>query len=335
MPEENSSVFRDRNAITLLDRILEGKIEEIMPTMDPIYGFRYPSAEKITELPPNETANLLNRLASANILTKTFYSRIVSCPLCNSFNIMFTLRCPNCNSVRIIKHRVIEHFYCGHLDLEEEYKTEKGLICPHCHKELSQLTSPGTDYAIRGVTYTCEECKKNLDSPLQFCTCRACGKDFIVTDANLQDIYAFSLNKSRIDEIKRNIIDITPLEKLLKDTGLNVEIPGFVTGTSGVTHRFDLVARSPRVTEKVVLIDIDVNPSEAKHRAVVSLYAKLMDVRNALAVFITVPKLGEKTRSLAASYGIHCIEGDSLKEAFEKLRLEKHILENFIAKSHS
>ncbi len=320
LASEREKLYREHAVLILLNRLLSGAAGsgEIRPVLDPVFGYRYPEVERDIEGTSADALALLERLEKARILEKKFFDKIVLCPSCKVSKVTFHYLCPVCGSLHIHKKGLIEHISCGHIDAEEKFKKDGKLICPRCDLELKEL---GVDYRIPGSWFECASCHKRFDEPVFVHDCGNCGSRFTVRDAILTDIYSYILNKEAEAEVRRGIILLTPIAEALRKAGFSVESPGFVQGTSGATHQFDIVAsKTVGGTKSFIGIGVASSTIEVDEQPVISLFAKIFDTHPAQAILVVIPKLGETGRRMADLYKIKVVEAANVEEAVKKLR---------------
>ena len=96
----------------------------------------------------------------------------ISCNQCGSLRINPNFFCPACNSANFIQGKLIEHFKCGNVSIENSYKDNK---CPKCHKEIKIL---GVDYKSMDNYYICKDCGDKFPDPSQNYFCVKCNNKF-------------------------------------------------------------------------------------------------------------------------------------------------------------
>ena len=96
----------------------------------------------------------------------------IACNQCNSVRIAHNFFCPSCNSTNFKQGKLIEHFKCGNVSLDESYKED---TCPKCHKEIKIL---GVDYKAIENYYICNACGDKFPDPSQDYICVKCNNRF-------------------------------------------------------------------------------------------------------------------------------------------------------------
>jgi response regulator of citrate/malate metabolism/predicted RNA-binding Zn-ribbon protein involved in translation (DUF1610 family) len=96
----------------------------------------------------------------------------IACNQCSSVKIGETFHCPKCNISNFKRGKLIEHFKCGNVSLEESYKDS---ICPKCHKEIKTI---GIDYRTMENYYFCNDCGEKFAEILRQYVCLRCNNKF-------------------------------------------------------------------------------------------------------------------------------------------------------------
>lgn len=307
-------LYHDPNARLVLSAALAGQLMVIRPVPDATYGYRYPALEKMG-FGPEESEDLLKSLVDSGIFKREVATNILVCPTCSSFRFILQPLCPTCKSIRLSRCSVFEHIPCGHIGLEQFFTVEGKLACPRCRAEFKKL---GVDYRLAGVIFRCEACRATFDLPLFECWCQECGEQFSLPGARFKGLYEYVFDEAYREEISKHVLSLAPLMHLLEELGFKVEIPGYITGSSGVRQRFDIVARYPGV--RAEYLAIDVAPGEASPEDVLRLFAKSVDARPKRSLLIAIPKLRDDAKPLLKAYKIECVEGEGAEQAAERLR---------------
>jgi transposase-like protein len=317
---ENSEMlklYREHDVILLLNRLVSEGTDEIKPVLDPAHGFRYPEVEKLIGGTTTDAVNLIEKLANAGILEKKFFDKIIYCPSCKSANIAYRYVCPICRDAHIDLKALFEHIPCGYTDIEDRFKQDDKLVCPRCHVELKKL---GVNYKRVRSGFECMACKKRFDDPLTISTCRNCGTTFTIKEADFADVHSYVLSANAKAELQKGMLFLTRIRGYLEKEGYSVEIPGYLEGASGATHRFDMVASDTKLPIKnALVIDVALSDTIVEEHPVISLFAKNFDTGTSPSIMVAVPKLSESGKKLAELYKINVIEATDMNEAVTKL----------------
>jgi len=314
---ERTDLYKDRNTQVFLSKFLSGEIEELEPTYDPKVGYRYMIVEAILGSAVNAEA-FLNKLYQTGMLKRRLYDKIIYCPKCSSANISARYCCPYCKSFDIQKSSLIEHIKCGYMDVEENFRKERNLVCPKCHDELKKSD---VDYRQAGIWCTCKECRKSFDIPVTTHFCRDCHTNSSFEDAVIKDVYAYSLKEEVRNEVSLDWVVITPIRDLLRESGFEVESPAFLKGKSGANHIFDIAAFRGDIARKVTVIDLATSTEGVvPEQPIIALFAKIYDVSPNYAYLIAIPALSENGKKMAELYNIQIIEAKNQKDALKALK---------------
>ncbi|MBV9666515.1 MAG: hypothetical protein JO327_00135, partial [Nitrososphaeraceae archaeon] len=249
LSEEETRGFYSLRPVQQIINLLTKEINELKPVFDLQYTCRYPSVERMSELKPHEVPGLLEHMTSYHILESHLHEKIIVCDRCSSPNLATRYLCPHCKSMSISKHRTIEHVSCSYISIEDEFLIAKNndnainegnsnnnnFICPRCKTKLHP-NSP--DVKINEGWFFCNDCSQRSREPVVVYFCRECERMMFVGDVDFKNLYAYTLSKS-VDMSK--VILIEPIREILEQIGYQAESPGYITGKSGIKHRFDIV----------------------------------------------------------------------------------------------
>ncbi|MBS7635855.1 hypothetical protein KEJ37_00680 [Candidatus Bathyarchaeota archaeon] len=306
---ERMKLYKDPNVQVLLSKFLSGEISELKPAFNPGFGYRYAEVEAILG-GPSKVEDFLDRLYEAKVIERRLYDKILYCPSCGSQNISTHYCCPYCKSFNIQKSSLVEHVKCGYMDVEENFRKGRKLICPKCHEELKK---PNVDYRKAGIWCTCKDCGKSFDIPDTRHFCRECQAEFTFENVEIRDVYAYTLNEEVRSEITAGWIFVAPIKEFLIESGFEVEAPAFLKGKSGANHMFDIAAYRKEITKKVAVMDVAIAKEVVSEQPVIALFAKIYDVAPDSAILVAIPKLGDNAKKMADLYNIKVVEGKNVK----------------------
>jgi transcription elongation factor Elf1 len=316
--KELHKLYKDHKVQLLINKFMSDKLGTLNPIYDQKYGFRYPIVEEIVGN-PSSTGEFLQQLFEGGVLERKLCDKIVYCPSCSSANVSIHYTCPHCKSFDVKKSALIEHIKCGYIGTEDRFEEEGKLVCPKCHKEL---TNPDLDYHKAGVWCTCNQCGKSFDIPIPAHFCRECQESFTFDEALYKDVYSYSLTADAEKEAAIGWVLIAPMIEFLDNLGFEVESPGFLNGKSGASHMFDLTAVSPGKERTTTAIDLATSTEGAvSEQSVISMFAKIFDATPNKACLVAIPKMCESGKKLAALYKINLIEAEDQDTALEALKV--------------
>jgi hypothetical protein len=296
-------------------------VQELLPTFDSDRQVRYPILENIDGMQAGTSSTeILNELAYAGILKRRLYERLVCCPKCGSHSAVFlTLKCPECGSLQLDSSKLIEHLVCGAVHESEEFATIDQIRCPSCKEALAK---DGEDYRIVGTFNRCETCRVHFDVPAEKFACRTCQMEFDLKDATYYDTYSFSLNNDVLAEVK-GVIGLPMFKAALEESGYKVDLPGTISGSSGMIHNFALAATK---NSRTIALDVIESENEVGERDLFAVYTKFMDLSSTYGVLIAMPRLSSRAGefvSKAFSKGeITCIEASNQGQALAQLKVK-------------
>jgi ssDNA-binding Zn-finger/Zn-ribbon topoisomerase 1 len=319
---ERREAYIEPNARILLRELLQnGDNSELVPEYAPGYGYVYQTKLGKTS---GETAegesiskDLLENLASLDIIHKSFYDTVSACPHCNSTIITLHNKCPSCSSHNVEKTNLTEHILCGYIDQRDKYISDR---CPKCGEKLVN-----GQFRNMGRWFICKQCGDRFENPEFDVACRKCGKVFAIKEAQVTDIPKYSLNLNRKKETIQNIASLENVRNLLGDLGFQVETPGLITGQkSGIQHHFSLIAKKLVDNHEVIVaLDHAVSESEVTASPLILYIYKTSEVTVDVPIFIAVPGLSENARKVAVGHNIMLIEGSmDEKEIMQRIKTE-------------
>ena len=321
MPKESKKellrLCKDHKVQLLISKYVSGELGTLNPTFDPKHGFRYPLIDEIVG-DNSKTDKFLQELFEGGVLERKLCDKIIYCPSCSSANVSIHYTCPHCKSFDVKKSALIEHIKCGYIDTEDHFHKEGKLACPRCNKEL---TNPDVDYHRAGVWCTCNKCTKSFDIPVPAHFCRNCKANFTFDEALYKDVYSYSLTPQSTKEANLGYILTMPIIEFFENLGFEVESPGFLNGSSGTRHMFDLIAVSTGEKKSTTAIDIVTSSDDAvSEQSVISMFAKIFDAVPDMSCLVAIPKMSENGRKLASLYKINLVEAEDHNAAIETLK---------------
>lgn len=117
---------------------------------------------------------LLDKLVYNKLISFKLHDYIHVCKSCNSNYINFRECCPKCDSIDIEAHDMVHHFVCAHVAPEKDFKTENGLECPKCDKQLRHI---GIDYDKPSTIYSCNSCMHEFQNTGMKALCIDCNTE--------------------------------------------------------------------------------------------------------------------------------------------------------------
>ncbi|MEM3793793.1 MAG: hypothetical protein QXS76_02665 [Candidatus Bathyarchaeia archaeon] len=317
-PKFRQLLYRDAAVRSLIERLLSGDVGELTPILDSSGKPLYLEAVEAVGGDKVRASALIDELTGAGVLEKRFLEMWVGCPGCGSMNVSILYQCPSCNSLDIYRRRLYEHVTCGTLDSLEHFKEKELFICPKCGKPLRE-GSP--DFREVGSWFECRSCKARFDEPKPMQRCRSCGLKFWVKDIELHPIYTLTLSGEAREEYNRGFMLLNPIKVKLEELGYRVEMPGILTGSSGATHKFDIIAwKSAEMNPgEAVVVDAVTSKGELDEAPVAAMFAKAFDVKPKEAIIVAIPRLREEGRKLAQLYKIKIVEAEEIREAAERM----------------
>jgi len=307
-PSEDTVVWEDEKTMKLVAEMLAGNIVDIRPQLDfdkPL-GFFYPYVESVLDVKGEEAVSILESLASKDILTSKFFEKLIRCPQCQSVNLRPSTNCPRCGSGNIARGRVLEHFVCKFVGLEDEFVSRGRYICPKCKQELRTI---GGDYQSLGLLYKCRDCDNVFNQPMIKWRCLKCSSlaaEDKITEVN---IYSYILNESRRSWLEFELQPKPQLIEFLKQRGYEVTEHATMKGRSGAEHIIDILAtRDDGVVTYNIAIGVKIAGDEVALSDIFDFDDKAYDIGIHDKILVVVPGLRREAEKFASQQRIKVLE---------------------------
>ena len=306
---------------SLIVLIRSKKIEKFEPTFKPQLGLVYNDLESGTL---EHQLELLSALEKEGIVVPRESISILKCSDCSSSFQCIGLSCQACGSSSIASGEVIEHIVCGNIDFHEKYLSEFGrLICRKCNK---RLTAIGVDYSRPGLYYRCMSCKTLLPSAGESYSCLGCGRQSQRDELVMLSLPLYDVNHA---QIAKHASGTGSYSRLLADAlasiGIRAQTSAYIAGASKIQQKFAIVVYDSRSAGgRPIIIGDTTDMYSSSETAILSLFAKSIDVGVKQLVLFSAGTLEEKSRALASAYGISIVQvlaenpGLSLPEGIRK-----------------
>jgi hypothetical protein len=312
-PEVAGTLLDNPVARKLVAEMLAGRIASVKPQYDftTDLGYTYPAVEQAANLKGKDALAIMESLAARDIVAKSFFDRLIRCPRCQGVNLRPSSHCPKCGSGHVIRGRILEHFACKYIGVEDEFTAKGKYVCPRCRMELRTI---GTDYRSQGVLYKCHDCSEVFNVPFIKWRCLKCSS--LVTEDEVGEIVIYSYS---FDEAKRNWLEFELQPKLrfvefLKQHGYKVVENARVRGRSGAEHSLDILAtRDDGVITHTVAIGIEIARERIGLDRILDFDVKAYDSGIHDKILIVIPELGEEARKFASYQRIKVLEPKDLE----------------------
>jgi len=310
-PSDNPSatvVGENKKAMKLVAEMLVGNVVEIKPQLDFTVelGFLYPVVESVLGVKGREVVSILESLVDKGILKRDFFDRLLRCPQCQAMNLRPTTHCPKCSSGNIARGRILEHFTCKFVGLEEEFVSKGRYICPKCKQELRTI---GSDYQSLGLLRKCRDCGEIFNIPMIKWRCLKCTSLSAEDKVSEVNIYSYSFNEEKRSWLEFEIKPKLQLIEFLKQRGYKVVENATVKGRSGAEHILDLLAtRDDGIITYNIAIGVKVAGDKMGLGEIFDFDDKAYDTGIHDKVLIVVPGLGEEAEKFASQQRIKVLE---------------------------
>jgi len=312
--EAEGAVLEDPRVIKLVDALVSGKLPDINPVVDFGYknGYAYPSVSSMLDTSEVETINILESLANSGILIRETYEKFYVDPD-GLFQLVPIERCPRCDSSNIVKGQLVEHFSCGYVGLDRDFKQESRYVCPKCRKDLRLI---GTDYRNVGIHYRCQDCSEVFTVPVVKWRNMKTRKIWTSEELKEVEAYSYQFSPDKKGWLEFQLKPKTQLVDFLKHQGYQVHELAQLTGRSGAVHTVDVLAIRDDIITKINLgIGILVAPSgepEVGLEALFKFDTRAYDIGINYKVVIAIPRLGQEALNFAGRQMIRAFEAKTL-----------------------
>jgi DNA-directed RNA polymerase subunit RPC12/RpoP len=233
-------LLQDGRVVRLIDAFMLGRITEIRPAIDLSMksGGHYPDIERLMDTTGEETGEILEKLVAKGILHKKVAEKL-HCDQDGSIQLVPVERCPKCGSGNLISGKLIEHFYCGNIGLEQEFRHDIKYICSKCNRELKLL---GTDYRYAGTQYKCLDCNDIFPNPIIKWRNLQTNKVWALEELRDVYFYNYTFNNEKKGLVEFQLKPKAQLIDFLKSQGYYIQELAQVGGGSGAVHTVDILA---------------------------------------------------------------------------------------------
>jgi hypothetical protein len=307
-PQAVSGLVDDEIAIKLIAEMLAGRIVNIKPQYDftTELGYTYPAVEQTLKVKGKDALAIMQSLAAKGVVNKSFFDRLIHCPRCQSVNLRPSSHCPKCGSGHIARGRILEHFACKYIGVEDEFIAKGRYVCPKCQMELRTL---GADYRSQGVLYKCRDCREIFTVPFLKWRCLKCSSLVSEDEVSEVVIYAYSFDESKRNWLEFELQPKVRFVEFLRQHGYEVTENARVPGRSGAEHCVDILAtRDDGVVTHNVAIGIEIARDKIGLDRVLDFDVKAYDSGIHDKILVIIPELSEEARKFANYQRIKVLE---------------------------
>ena len=318
---ERYAAYKDAEVAHLLIKLTETD-GELKPTYDTTKGYTYPEVEQLIGKNSADTDKLLQRLTNLGILERKVSDMALYCPACGKANISTNYTCPFCSSPQIIRNSLIEHLSCGYIDNMPKFQVDNEMVCPKCKKAIKKPA----DYRSAGKWYECGNCGKRVGNVQTTHTCRECQEKFDFSNARYLAAYNYTISGNSKDDINKGAIFAYFAEKLFASQGHQIQVPGKITGRSGIQQEFEILIALKDGQQ--LAIDPLFSSEPVDKLQIIKEYGKITDAQ--AQTYIIAESFSEDAKKLIKTYNLKVIEA---KPAQALNELEKAIFGNTLKKA--
>jgi len=312
--DTGAAILGDPRVIKLVDALVSGKLPDIDPIIDFSYkrGFAYPSVSSLLDTSEVDTINILESLSDSSILIKQPYDKFYVDPD-GLFQLVPIERCSRCDSSDIVRGQLVEHYSCGYVGLDRDFKQESRYVCPKCRKDLRLI---GTDYRNVGIHYRCQDCSEVFTVPVVKWRNMKTRKIWTAEELREVEAYSYRFSPDKKGWLEFQLKPKTQLVDFLKHQGYQVHELAQLTGRSGAVHTVDVLAVRDDIITKINLgIGILVAPSgepEVGLEALFKFDTRAYDIGINYKVVIAIPRLGLEALNFADRQMIRAFEAKTM-----------------------
>jgi DNA-binding response OmpR family regulator len=314
--EENdgSAMLSDPRVIKLVDALVSGTLPDITPVIDFSYkkGFAYPSVSSMVDANETDTINILETLAENGILIKEPFEKFYIDPD-GLFQLVPTERCPRCDSANVIKGQLVEHFSCGFVGLDRDFKQDSRYVCPKCRKDMRLI---GTDYRNVGIHYRCQDCNEVFTTPVIKWRNMKTRKVWNPEELHEVETFSYQFSPDKKGWLEFQMKPKNQLVEFLRSQDYQVHELAQLTGRSGAVHTVDVLAIRDDIITKIYMgIGILVAATGETEVGLESLFrfdTRAYDIGINYKVVIAIPKLGQEAINFAGRQMIRAYEAKTL-----------------------
>jgi hypothetical protein len=226
-----------------------------------------------------------------------------------SFQLVPVEHCPRDDSSNLVKGQLVEHFSCGYVGLDRDFKQESRYVCPKCRKDLRLI---GTDYRNIGIHYRCLDDGEIFTTPVIKWRNLKTRKEWMGEELREVEVYSYRFNAEKKGWLEFLLKPKAQLVDFLRSRGYDVQEFAQLKGRSGAMHTFDILAVRDDILTK---IDIGIGilaaaPGEAEIglEALFKFDTRAYDAGINYKVVIAIPKLGHEAASFANRQMINAFE---------------------------
>ena len=314
-PEDSSpGVLDNARIIKLVEALVSGKLGDITPVIDFNFklGYAYPAVDALLDTTDQETIDILDSLAANGILIKEPYEKFYVDPE-NMFQLVPTERCPHCDSGEILRGQLVEHFSCGYVGLDKDFKQDSRYVCPKCRKDLRLI---GTDYRNIGMHYRCQDCNEVFVTPVVKWRNLKTRKVWNAEELREVEVFAYRFSPDKRGWLEFQLKPKTQLVDFLRLRGYQVQELAQMTGRSGAVHTIDVLAVRDDVLTKINLgiglLVANTGETEVGLEALFKYDTRTYDIGINYKVVIAIPKLGPEAMNFANRQMIRAFEAKTL-----------------------
>ncbi len=170
-----------------------------MPSRHSLIGYEFPMLSLLfKEDEMFLMLKTLEKLTQQKQLSFTLQDYVHLCKSCSGNYVNYRECCPKCQSIDIKAHDMVHHFVCAHVAPEKDFKSDNGLECPKCDKQLRHI---GIDYDKPSTIYSCNSCNHEFQNSGMKALCIDCETEHELDELLEKSIGNYSLTQKGENEV--------------------------------------------------------------------------------------------------------------------------------------
>ena len=306
--KERETLLVNEDVQSMVQKMVDQGVYLITPKLD-ASGLSYPAVGAVfPDRSGPEIEEFLTRLASVGILRSKLLDKVIVCPTCGSPSVYSKYNCPRCSSFDIGKASIIEHIRCGYIGSKEKFQKKGQLICPKCKNVVSEV-----DYRKIGASFECNSCGSRFEAPRMSHKCNSCDDVFTYKEARYEPIFEFELSEDTKRTVAKGTLPLGTIVSTLKENGYEVGLKRDLTGKSGATHNFDIVAKKGSA---LVVANFTFEPKEED---IIGLFAKKYDVDPTFTLLVALTPPSKEEEAVSKAYGVMILSSQGARSIGDQI----------------
>lgn len=176
--------------LRLISTVCNQSSSEIKPVISEEGVVRYPFVNDVVDKQDFPVIEMLDALASNEILTKSYIKKSYICQSCNSQEMEYSRACPICETTHTAGRVIASHDDCDHSGPAAEFERNGGeQVCQGCNRTV---TRSDLSYEER---HFCRECDSAFSTPQHRLRCQNCRSSYLPKQLPERVLYEYSISE--------------------------------------------------------------------------------------------------------------------------------------------